>query len=90
MSTTELRELDLWIGERIMKFNTAVDLALFRPTTDPAAAMVVLERCLLQAAASYLHLLKYDDGFSICGPRGSIEAETLPLVICLYAKEMFK
>jgi hypothetical protein len=69
---------------------------LFKPTTDPAAAMLVLERCLEKEE---LVISKSPHGFLIeshdtnqyetCDSDIYAEAPTLPLAICLFAKQLF-
>lgn len=67
------------------------DLSLFKPTTDPAAAMMVLEKCISGAGRSAF-LTKTSDGWIVgfaTGKSLSAFAETLPLAICLFAKQLF-
>lgn len=57
MTDKEMRELDAWIAEKVMGYKmhpSSEDhwirpdsnrIDSFRPTTDPAAALMVLERC---------------------------------------------
>jgi len=67
---------------------------LFHPTTDPAAAMQVLERCVDVATAT---IRKQSDG-SFCVwwtdsetmEENYIIGKTLPLAICLFAKKLFE
>ena len=81
-------------------------LKKFKPTTDPAAAMMVLEKCAAkmkrgivgigspmqrQGVASVLP--RETQGWSV-GKIGfpknfDVEGETLPLAICLFAKQLF-
>jgi hypothetical protein len=74
------------------------DLSIFKPTTDPAAAMMVLEKCL-SVVGTTVHLERRTrqqgfkkDEFCIwfAGKYGeAIKAETLPLAIVLFAKKLF-
>ncbi len=63
----------------------------FHPSTDPAAAMQVLEKC----ADKLDDPKKYNPGVSPITKSGgqwwvgNQHAETLPLAICLFAKQLF-
>lgn len=70
-------------------------------TTDPAAAMMVLERCAVKLAERFVTMSRY--GLVIFSPRGPIRhwtirdedkdivanGETLPLAICKFSKQLF-
>ena len=71
-------------GERLFSFS---------PTTDPAAAMLVLEKCYERVGLIDMSRVKVAP-FNFCiGATYSTgleaEAETLPLTICLFAKQLF-
>lgn len=57
-------------------------------STDPAAAMQVLEKCVADSEGYQIHI---DDGYSVSwGKDGcSANGETLPLAIALFAKKLF-
>lgn len=67
----------------------------FRPSTDPAAAMMVLEKCLENVEVQIHH--EDEGGYSVMCEnsfKGPIEAhtdspKTIPLAICLFAKQLF-
>jgi len=102
MTEKELRELDAWIFERI--FGGALALTgshypLPHYTTDPAAAMAVLEKCLAKISTGSLEIYQgADEGpeyrpiFCI-GKMPTEEVvmdESLTLAICLFAKKLFE
>lgn len=66
-----------------------------RPTTDPAAAMTVLEKCAEGESVSLsraFHSNEQADLYTVRnGCLGDVyaTAETLPLAICLFAKKIF-
>lgn len=138
MTTDEMRELDAWIAEHVMrrKCNSCVD-GLYkklgdaqyaemrewfisqgskkiqwpkrepdikcdhakRYSTDPAAAMEVLEKCTDRLDCEDIKIgfctgiwrlqSVYRENPGANG-RIIVRAETLPLAICLFAKELFK
>ena len=60
-------------------------------TTDPAAAMKVLEKCA-ESAQLTICIGKTEGGFKLWLPNrfdSAIEAPTLPLAICLFARKLF-
>jgi|ERR1035437_1173552 hypothetical protein len=67
------------------------------PTTDPAAAMMVLENCVEKLSSFDVCIWKgATSPFWFCGERENTrditrfsKAETLPLAICLFAKKLF-
>lgn len=64
----------------------------FGPTTDPAAAMMVLEKCVDYVGANQVSICKTVDDFVVWCPYGfklDNYAPTLPLAICLFAKQLF-
>lgn len=61
-------------------------------STNAAAAMMVLEKCLSKVRD--LTMAEYEDlesfnGYRVYGRSGEAIAETLPLAICLFAKKLF-
>jgi Phage ABA sandwich domain len=105
MNETQLRELDTWIAEHVMGmikadspddtgwFRRSTYLPKFEPSTDPAAAMMVLEAlrgrggfCVELIANTDGWLVHYDDD----GNGWSVTAETLPLCIALFARKLFE
>ena len=105
----ELRELDAWIYKHVMKFlnsdfrdENSNELwnhhKAFSPTTDPAAAMLVLERCVEKNDLYDAIVVSFNNNqwivSSFCNEANEIKeqegvAETLPLAICLFAKKLF-
>lgn len=68
------------------------DETLPRPTTDPAAAMLVLEKCMTYSANQFIYWQR--GGNHIVSMQhwngdSSIESDTLPIAICLFAKALF-
>lgn len=95
MNEQELRELDEWIHKHVFGMSTKVVGWWERPfrsyTTDPAAAMQVLEKCrdkvdriLLTAHGNKTWMLYAYDSYEF----GT--GETLPEAICKFAREVFK
>ena len=91
MTAKQLRELDNWLFENIK--GLASNLS---PTQDPAAAMIVLEKCaeklpvcVFKSAISGKWIADYEspEGHDV-GIHGD-EADTMPLAICLFAKKLF-
>jgi len=80
------------MGARIIEYN---------PTADPAAAMAVLEKCVAKCDESGdsvdISISTPDGGFEVgrmqVGFEWNIElntkSKTLPLAICLFAKQLF-
>lgn len=70
-------------------------LSSFQPSTDPAAALLVLEKCITEAPMEIqIDRKRSKDGpFRIeCGVGATLKlaiADTLPLAICLFAKQLF-
>lgn len=67
-------------------------VVVFAPSTDPAAAMAVLEKCITKTPHTIC--FGHGDGFCIYlggqfGRRPTGDAPTLPLAICLFAKQLF-
>jgi len=58
-------------------------------TTDPAAAMQVLEKCI--AMVEDVHILWHLErrGYCVCWDGVREFSDTLPLAICLFAKKLF-
>lgn len=118
MTQQELRELEAWIAENVMKWKRVSGLAVrilddeffvdsngcigrfscaWIPTTDPAAAMMVLEKCC-ESMAVNVEIWKAGNGEWVCrmvvgsGFNSTNQigvANTLPLAICLFAKKLF-
>lgn len=67
----------------------------FKPTTDPAAAMKVLERCCeIEHDDATVEICKTSGGWRILNRDRSknmstVFSSTLPLTICLFAKNLF-
>jgi hypothetical protein len=63
----------------------------FQPSTDPAAAMMVLEKCGTKTEPHECMYMGMIDGEWIVG-HSAVEASasTLPLAICLFAKQLFE
>jgi len=64
----------------------------FRPTTDPAAAMAVLEKCAeVESPVSVATCFEAGTWSVFVGGHWDEKrsAETLPLAICLFAKALF-
>lgn len=66
----------------------------WRPTTDPAQAMAVLEQCAKKSAYGILIVPQSDGRWYLSDQAETrfvaIYGETLPLAICLLARELFK
>jgi len=117
VTNQELRELDDWIAINVMglKFNghhwvlksdenLCAKLGGHCPeyTTDPAAAMAVLEKCAATNAAgktitivifSELEHGRFGVGCEAAYEKDEIDpqfATTLPLAICLFARKLFE
>ena len=60
-------------------------------TSDPAAAMEVLEKCAKQVGNVIEIFGNNKDGWVVSGKNDAWEsdADTLPLAICLFAKKLF-
>ena len=74
-----------------------IDLGLPNYTTDPAAAMEVLQKCAEKIRDTELAVEVYaptrsEPSWFVLDSEGSISgiAPTLPLAICLFARELFK
>lgn len=98
--------MDAWIAEHVMglrlnengsietwpRAGVRHDLCVDAYSTDPAAAMRVLEKCaekLMQETG--LSIYKITTGYAICcDDTEDIIAETLPFAICLFAKQLFQ
>jgi len=100
-------ELDKWIAENVMglvwrgcgcnswfdpknKMEISYNLS---PTTDPAAAIKVLEKCAEMFPVE-IRIGNYDKGRYFVGTDYDFDmthgkAETLELAICLFAKKLF-
>ena len=88
MSEKQLRKLDAWIAEHVFGFDmakTSVD-DIEHYTTDPAEAMQVLEELLILHNGEPFEIWRGGSGM---WHLGKSKAETLPLAICLFAKELF-
>lgn len=57
-------------------------------TTDPAAAMMVLEKCSGRLLG-YITIGKFER-FQVMAKKHIAESETLPQAICLFAKKLFE
>ncbi len=73
-----------------------VDWPAFEPTTDPAASMLVLEKCLSKLGNDQsISLCLIDKGHNIMAVDNSFkifaeaDGSNLPLAICLFAKHLF-
>jgi len=105
MNETEQRELDAWIAENVMGWDLGESKPghgwpwfgefgfgdeqekIPHYTTDPAAAMEVLKKC---SEETYITTRRHKRCWSMSGSNGmTIEAETLELAICLFAKKLF-
>lgn len=98
MKEQEMRELNAWIAFNVTKTTTCLvkpttsnDWLVARYTTNPAAAMMVLEKC---AEIAEIRLKKRNGGDWIVAKYEDISqlwatAPTLPLAICLFAKQLF-
>lgn len=68
------------------------DLSIFKPSTDPASAMQVLEKCIQQCPIG-LEICHNGDNWFIERPDmdtgESVMAPTVPLATCLFAKKLF-
>ena len=69
----------------------------FCPTTDPAAALAVLEKCFKHNEDTTVEIYvgagegpEYKRYWCVGDGRVYGMSETLPLAICLFAKELFK
>jgi len=61
-------------------------------TTDPAAAMMVLEKCAEKEGQENfdgVQIDKTEHGWIVSTCKMDSDAETLPLAICLFAKKLF-
>ena len=94
MSEKQPRELDAWIAEHVTHEPTGFVWPQ-EYTTDPAAAMRVLEECGVECYKNNKHVSVrwYVGGWSVAArdsyEREHADAKTLPLAICLFAKELF-
>lgn len=99
MNEKEMRELDAWIAEHVMGLSMEEQFGnpdnpirgtITPPnyTTNPAAAMLVLEKCLTMADELEIRLC-YDCEYKVFDWSKAAKAETLPLAICLFAKKLF-
>jgi len=65
----------------------------FTPTTDPAAAMEVLERCVSESPQHKIEILKAGDEWLLQYKDGCVyetaQDATLPLAICEIARKLF-
>lgn len=89
MNNQELRELDAWIAEHVMK--PSMPLSGFRPTICPADAMEVLKKCATESSG-YQIQIDYDKSGWAVGRGGEglhSTAETLELAIALFSKKLF-
>ena len=74
-------------------------ISINRYTTDPAAAMMVLEKCIMYLSDKFGSVdLDHHGKFEIAAmmrgeyaadTENDVDAETLPLAICLFAKKLF-
>ena len=97
LTPAQLSELDSWIDLHVMQ--SPQGQAICRSYhADPAAAMQVLEKC-----ATQFDLLGDDHAVCISRAMGSwevmesdtskgirVEASTLPIAICLFARDLFE
>lgn len=98
MTEQEMRELDAWIQTHV--FNKPFEKPRPAYSTDPAAAMAVLRKCAQRAINVRISTpVEGDPGtWSASWAVGTgsavdglaAKAETLPLAICRFAKELFK
>jgi len=75
------------------------DLGLFKPTTEPAAAMQVLEKCIDELGWHRIvwfgqtvdgnYFVNHADAEPMAECFCGVEAETLPLAIALFANKLF-
>jgi len=108
VTDAELRDLDAWIAEQVMGFKLNAngmietwpregvrhDLCVANYTTDPAAAMQVLEKCADEVHAYELQIVSPRNGglwHISSGKRNTprVNAETLPIAICRFAQQLF-
>lgn len=92
MKPEELHELDFWIANNVFPEKKLFKFSAY--TTDPAAAMMVLDKCLERYDIGDTVISKEVNQFWIrtVGSHGSRiqgEAETIPLAICLFAQNLF-
>jgi hypothetical protein len=88
--TKTVAESELVCGE-IMN---VVPIPPLKYTTDPAAAMMVLEKCGEKISPKRILVWKlsppnFKHCWFVCTTEKRGEAETLPLAICLFAKQLF-
>ena len=99
MKTTEKRELDAWIAFNVTK-ETSELITIRTPdisfiphyTTDPAAAMEVLKKCVQRCELqtgfndenNCYYMTTHHDGKLV-----DVEAATFEIAICRAAKELF-
>lgn len=96
MSDKELRELDCYIAENVMGWSNAEQDPNFKQdephyTTDPDAAMQVLEKCL-EREGIMPQITTAGKRFVWANPKVHEpyhDAETFPVAICEYAKHLF-
>lgn len=100
MTTKEMRELDDWIIENIPGMPSNLS-----PTRDSAIALLVLEKCAKEMKFGIVGIaspmgeavasnLKHEKQGWVVGKIGKpsnfeVEAETLPLAIALFARQLF-
>ena len=79
MNRKEMRELDYWLFQNIpgLRSNS-------RPTRDPSATMLVLEKC---AARNVSIMIQPVGNMWACETE---IANTIPLAICLFCKKLFE
>lgn len=91
MNERELRELDIWIGCNL--FGKVRGSSIPYYTTDATAAMMVLKHCAereSQVNGDGVQIDKIESGWLVSTCNVGADAETLPLAICRFAKELFK
>lgn len=83
MTPAEIKALDEWIAENIFKI-VPFSVQLPRYSTDPAASMAVLEKCINKASQITITSPLINDMDWISASDASV-----PLAICLFAKKLF-
>lgn len=85
----ELRELDAWLAHNVMRWSRDFEYKNFKPTTDSAAAMEVLNKCLIECAEIQLSEIAGRYLVESNGRRITENEPTLELAIAKFAKLLF-
>lgn len=101
MTPTELRELDAWIAEHVLGYTYSnhnlcckktgrfIQAGLPYYSSDPAAAMEVLKKCIAVIEDVHFGWHLERRCYFVWGDGEKEFAETLELSICLFAKKLF-